>query len=451
MTHRTERLILIFVAGLALCVPRAHGAESSYTNSRLPRVLVLYSNERLLPANIAADGAIRATFKSQLQAPVEFHTEFLDVDRFPGNAQQERTRDFLRDKYRERPPDVVIAGGTPALNFVIRHRATPFTGVPVVHCGVSAENLPQPMPDDLMVGIPSAIGAMKTLELALRLQPETRRVAVVDGGTRGRFTAAEVASLAAKVEFLWLTNRSIADLRRELSQLPDHTVVFYGTMFRDPAGNAFTPQEALDQFAAASRAPIYGYYDTYLGHGIVGGSMITFETMGRVAAEIAIRILKGQKPQDATRGAGHTPTPMFDWHQLQRWDISESRLPSGAEIRFREPSVWKDHNWTILGGIAPCLLEAALIVASVVQLRRRRQAELDRAVDKCHRPEPFTSQRQRVEFLFALHEKVTAPMAAAMSAKPNVGVLANFGIRIELFVNRAGRFATVCPRIHGRR
>ncbi len=44
--------------------------------------------------------------------------------------------------------------------------------------------------------------------------------------------------------------------------------------------------------------------------------------------------------------------------------------------------------------------------------------ELDRAVDKCYRPEPFTSERQRVEFLFALYEKLTAPMAAAMSAKP---------------------------------
>jgi hypothetical protein len=46
---------------------------------------------------------------------------------------------------------------------------------------------------------------------------------------------------------------------------------------------------------------------------------------------------------------------------------------------------------------------------------------LDRAVDKCYRPEPFTSERQRVEFLFALYEKLTAPMAAAMAAQPKKG------------------------------
>ena len=42
--------------------------------------------------------------------------------------------------------------------------------------------------------------------------------------------------------------------------------------------------------------------------------------------------------------------------------------------------------------------------------------ELDRAVDRCYRPEPFLSDRHRVEYLFALYEKITAPLVAA--AKP---------------------------------
>jgi hypothetical protein len=42
--------------------------------------------------------------------------------------------------------------------------------------------------------------------------------------------------------------------------------------------------------------------------------------------------------------------------------------------------------------------------------------ELDRAVDHCYRPEPFPSDRHRVEYLFALYEKLTAQLVAA--AKP---------------------------------
>ena len=42
--------------------------------------------------------------------------------------------------------------------------------------------------------------------------------------------------------------------------------------------------------------------------------------------------------------------------------------------------------------------------------------DLDHAVDRCYRPEPFPSDRHRVEYLFARYEKLTAPLVAA--AKP---------------------------------
>jgi hypothetical protein len=40
----------------------------------------------------------------------------------------------------------------------------------------------------------------------------------------------------------------------------------------------------------------------------------------------------------------------------------------------------------------------------------RAHTELDRAVEKCYRSEPFHSDRERVEFLFSLYEKLTAPL-----------------------------------------
>jgi hypothetical protein len=48
--------------------------------------------------------------------------------------------------------------------------------------------------------------------------------------------------------------------------------------------------------------------------------------------------------------------------------------------------------------------------------RLKAHQQLDRAVDRCYRPEPFPSDRHRMEYLFALYEKLTAPLVAA--AKP---------------------------------
>jgi PAS domain S-box-containing protein len=66
---------------------------------------------------------------------------------------------------------------------------------------------------------------------------------------------------------------------------------------------------------------------------------------------------------------------MFDWRELRRWNISESRLPPGSLMRFREATYWEKYHWLILGVASASLIEGLLIAVLFAQLRRRRQAE----------------------------------------------------------------------------
>ena len=214
----------------------------------------------------------------------------------------------------------------------------------------------------------------------LHLHPDARHVAIVSGsGLRDRQYAEvfreELTTFGSRVAFTWLTDLSMDELRGELSRLPDHTVVLYLTMFQDAAGETFTPRQALDVFAPASRAPIYGYYETYVGHGIVGGSIVTFEEIGRKAAQLGLRILSGEDAQAAARSESYQPVTIFDGRQLRRWKISEQQLPPGSIVRFKEATYWEQYHWTIVAALSLCLLEALLIVALLAQLRRRRVAE----------------------------------------------------------------------------
>ena len=69
-------------------------------------------------------------------------------------------------------------------------------------------------------------------------------------------------------------------------------------------------------------------------------------------------------------------TPTYDWRQLQRWNISESRLPPGSEILFREPTAWQRYSWQIALAIAVILTQTALISALLREHRRRQLAEV---------------------------------------------------------------------------
>jgi hypothetical protein len=51
-------------------------------------------------------------------------------------------------------------------------------------------------------------------------------------------------------------------------------------------------------------------------------------------------------------------TPIFDWRQLRRWNISESRLPPESKIRFRDPGLWEQYNKEILAAFAVLFMQS---------------------------------------------------------------------------------------------
>jgi len=343
------------------------------------RVLLVYSDERLLPAGIIVDRAFREALE-KYEGPVEILTEYLDRARFSGKTFDEQQRTFLREKYANRPPDVIMAGGTAALNFLLEFRDSLFPNVPIVHCAVADRLLAQVNPDEAVVGIPFKEHFISTLELALQLQPGTRQVAVV-GGTSVRdrnFIDAfreSASDFEPKVTFLWLTDFSIQELSEAVSELPDDTLVLYLGIFEDAAGRTFVPQRALSIFAPSSSVPIYGAFATYLGHGIVGGEMVSFEEIGSQAGRITRRILEGMTPQEAEALEQYQPRPMFDWPEVRRWGLEHRDFPADSLFLNRAPGFWELHGRVILIIGSICLLEAGLIGLLIWQYRRQKRAD----------------------------------------------------------------------------
>ena len=95
-----------------------------------------------------------------------------------------------------------------------------------------------------------------------------------------------------------------------------------------------------------------------------------------VAAAVAVRILNGEQAGDIKTPPTRFALPRFDWNQMQRWGISESRLPPGSEILFREPTAWERYTWQIALTIAVILLQAGLIAGLLSEHRRRQLAEV---------------------------------------------------------------------------
>ena len=83
--------------------------------------------------------------------------------------------------------------------------------------------------------------------------------------------------------------------------------------------------------AKAANAPVFCLWDTLMGSGPIGGSLLSFEGRRRLRGKVALDMLDGKivltKPV-TTLATGKTF--MFDWRQLRRWGLSETLSPRAA-------------------------------------------------------------------------------------------------------------------------
>lgn len=362
------------------CAVAFLGALATPSVSAVPHrnILVLYSNGRLLPANVEGDRALADVFATRTDLSVRLSSEFLDSPRFWGDAYQRAMAEFLREKYAAAPPEVILAGGKEALDFWLRHREAIFPGVPIVHVGIEKEWLEQrqPLPADV-VGIPVDHQVLGTIEQALRWHASARRVVLVTDSTPwgrewARHLRAATAQLDERFAIEFLVDLPTDALLQRLRDLPADAIVFTPGLFVDGNERDVQPRELARLIAAHSTAPVYSPFSTHVGTGIVGGRMTTFDAMGRRGAEIVLALLEGASPASLALPAVMPTTLHVDWRQLQRWGIDSRALPDDTVVQFRTPSFWQSNgHWVLVAG-AVVLLQAGFIAALLLERRRRR-------------------------------------------------------------------------------
>jgi hypothetical protein len=214
----------------------------------------------------------------------------------------------------------------------------------------------------------------------LQVLPETTNVAVVIGNSLGEKYWLEqmriaFAPFASGVSFTWFNDLSVDDMLNHVATLPPASVIFFYSLVTDGTGALQQEDVVFSRLRAVANTPIFTWYDAYFGNGIVGGPLISVRDRTGKIADIAVRILQGEAPSQMTMSSVELGVPKFDWREMQRWGISESRLPPGSTIYYRDPTAWERYGWQMTMIAAALLVQTLLIVALFHERHRRRHAE----------------------------------------------------------------------------
>ncbi len=324
--------------------------------------------------------ALRTELDRQSPWPLDIIEHSLITARFSDENPEEPFVEYLRALYAKHPLDLIVSIGGPATNFVQRRRQQLFATTPMVFAAVEQRRIQRSSltENDTVVAIAQNFPAI--IENILHVLPDTKTVAVVIGNSPLERLWLEVlrkefAPFADRLSFIWYNDRSFADILKHAAALPPHSAIYWHQMNVDAAGVVHEGDKGLPKLYAVANAPIFSFTDAYFGGEVVGGPMNSVAEASRLTVAVAVRILGGEKPGDIKIPPIGFATPKFDWRQMQRWGISESRLPPGSEIHFRTLTAWQQYRWQILATAAVLLLQAAMITWLLYEHRRRRRSE----------------------------------------------------------------------------
>ncbi|HYH43762.1 MAG TPA: hypothetical protein VD867_17470, partial [Burkholderiales bacterium] len=299
------------------------------------------------------------------------------------SAPEQAAVTYIRSMYANGPPpDLIVTTGGSAAVFARKHRQALFPGTPLLFASVDQRYL-RGAP---LGGNESAVAVVNDfpglVDDILRVLPATRQVFMVIGsGSIGRFWRRELATeferFRDRVTFAWSDELSLQDILHRVASLPEHSAIFYLTFSIDAQGGAYADEQVLAAIHSKANAPLFAAYTPLIGYGIVGGAVMSISDLARNTADVASRLLNGEPP-GSLRVTPHLPgQPTFDWRELQRWNIPESRLPSGSVVQFRRPSLWDEYKLTVLAAVGALILQSLLILGLLYERRARHRAEIE--------------------------------------------------------------------------
>jgi signal transduction histidine kinase len=347
------------------------------------RVMLLHSFGRDFKPWSDYARAIRLELDRQTRWPLNLHEHSLEIAQSSDERPEGPFVDYLRALFSKNRLDLIVSIGAPAAAFVQRHRQQLFPTTPMLFTVVDQRRVQYSMltTNDTVLAV--AIDYLAALQNIVRVLPETKNVMIVTGNSPiEKFWKDTIGATIRKdkldegIAFTWTDHLAFEDLLKRAAALPPHSAIFWELMIVDAAGVVHEEGRALARLYSVANAPIFSYTDAFFGREIVGGPQVPVLEHGRRVAEVAVRILAGEKPNEINVPPTGMGAPKFDWRELQRWGIRESRLPPGSEIYFRNPTAWEQYRGLILIFCAALLLQGGLIGWLIYEHRRRHVAEV---------------------------------------------------------------------------
>ena len=358
---------------------------------REPRVLILNSYH---PGYGWSDGELRGLLNTlRVQHPRLLPSiEYMDWRRFPSPEREALLFKSLELKFGSQPFDLIITLDDPALLFAYKLRRQTGVKTPIVFGGINNYTPGTIRGEEQVTGVAESTDVAGTVDMALRLQPDTREVVVINDQNESaiesrRALEAAMPQYAPRLKFRFLADWSVDDLFRTLDGLKPGSIALVlsatvdnkGRLIADDTGFASALKEHCAVPLYMVTQPMRTLFgdsdwnkDTWFG---IGGSILSSDRHGEAVGAIALRVLAGEEAGNIPVLTKSSTVLAVDYPEMKRFDLPMAALPPGTEVFHQPYSFYRAHWVQIFGVLAVVGLLSVTVLVLGANIVRRRIAE----------------------------------------------------------------------------
>ena len=371
--------ILILVLALLWATTAICISVPDQKSGQPKNVLVLHSFHKDLLWNERLRRGIESVF-TESNYPVRIFYEYMDAKRISDNQHIRNLYTLYRHKFNTFNFDAAIITDDQAFQFMRDYHSRLLPHTPVVFCGVNYFKKKDLYGEKNFTGIVQTIDIDETLELALSLNPKTRKAFVVVDKTQTSIAAIQLFiehldRYKKRLLFHFNEDMDMDELLNAVGRLSSEWIVIIVNFTIDKSGRTYSLEQSTRLISEEAKVPVYSFWDSYLGNGIIGGKLVSGLAQGELSARMVLDTFNGQPPSKIDVIKKSPNKYMFDYTVLKQFNINLNTLPKGSLIVNKPISFYTEYKTAIGAVILGIIGLSGVIVLLSVNILRRIKAE----------------------------------------------------------------------------